>query len=318
MALGLQILAVFVGAFHAVASFFYFSRGRWSAVWAALWTALTVAAVLDERVMPWLWAAVFGWQVWWMTLRPRLDRDWAPDVARQTTAQIADGRLTVRDVRDFRWRSDDDYDVRWETRSYEIEKLESIDLFTSYWSSPAIAHVIVSFGFGAQGRLAFSIEIRRRRGEPWSGFGGFFKVFELVTIAADERDVVAVRTNVRGEDVRLYRMRSTPAFRRRLLAAYVDDCNRLAREPRFFHTILTNCTTQVIRMARAAGEALPFDWRMIVSGYIPDYLHRVGLLDPRPFTLLRTLAAISGQARAYGDGPGFSAVIREGVPAPDA
>lgn len=318
MAALLQVLVLLVGALHGVASVFFFSRRRWGAFWATAWAGLTIAALAGGWPLTAVfWGAVAVWQVWWMSLKPRLDRDWAVELARQATGEIAQDRLTMRDVRDFRWRGEEDFDERWETRTYDLERLETLDLFASYWTSPAIAHLIVSFGFAEQGQLAFSIEIRRERGEPWSGVGGLFKVFELVTIAADERDVVRVRTDVRGEDVRLYRLRSTPALRRNLLAAYVADCNRLARAPRFFHTFFTNCTTQVVRLVRAAGGRLPLDWRMIASGYIPNYLHKIGLLADRPFVVLHLLAAISAQARAAGDGPGFSAEIRAGVPAPE-
>lgn len=318
MTIALQVLVLLVGAFHGVASVFFFSRGRRGAVWALAWAGLTLAAIaVGGPVMLAFWVGVAAWQVWWFTLEPRLDRDWAADVARQATGEIAGSRLTMRDVRDFRWRSDDDFDERWETRTYDLDRLATVDLFASYWTSPAIAHLIVSFGFADQGQLAFSIEIRRERDEPWSGVGGIFKVFELVTIVADERDVVRVRTDVRGEDVRLYRLRTTPMLRRRLLAAYVADCNRLATTPRFFHTFFTNCTTQVVRLVRAAGQTLPLDWRMIVSGYIPNYLHRIGLLADRPFVVLHLLAAISAQAQAAGDGPEFCAEIREGVPSPE-
>jgi hypothetical protein len=314
----LQILVLIAGVVHAVTCFFFFSRGRRGAAWAVAWAAATIATIAagDAGAQVWFWGAVVVWRIWWMSLRPRLDRDWAADVARQATGTITGDRLVMRDVRNFEWRSDDDFDERWETRTYDLDRLESVDLFVCTWDTRAIAHIIVSFGFEDQAPLAFSIEIRRQRSEPWSGVGGFFKVFELVTIAADERDVVRVRTNVRGEDVRLYRLRSTPEFRRRLLAAYLADCDRLAATPVFFHTILTNCTTQVIRLVRAAGQDLPFDWRMILTGYIPDYLHRVGMLDPRPFVVLRVLAGISGQAKIVGDRPDFSAAIREGVPRP--
>jgi hypothetical protein len=322
MALWLQVLVLLVGAFHAVASFFFFSRGRRGVAWALAWVGLALAtAVAGGAVALAVYAAlVLAWHGWWLSLRPRLDRDWADELRYQATGEIVGERLLVRHVRNFRWRGEADYDEVWETRAYDLGRLATLDLFACYWTSPAIAHLIVSFGFADQGQLAFSIEIRRERGEPWSGVGGIFKVFELVTIVADERDVVRVRTSVRGEDVRLYRLRSTPEFRRRLLAAYIADCNRLAHTPRFFHTFFTNCTTQVVRLVRAAGQQLPLDWRMIVSGYIPDYLHRVGLLadrPDRPFVVLQMLAAISAQAQAFGDGPGFSAAIREGVPAPE-
>jgi len=254
---------------------------------------------------------VVGWNAWWVTLRPRTDRDWAPDVGRQTTGTIEGGLLTVRDVRCFDWRSETEFDERWETRSYELARLDSVDLFASYWASPSIAHLIVSFGFEGSDQLAFSIEVRRERDELWSNFAGFFKAYELVTIAADERDIIRLRTTVRREDVYLYRLQSTPAFRERLLRAYIADCNRLAAAPRFYHTIITNCTTQIVRLVRAAGERMPLDWRMIATGHMPAYLQRIGIVDPsKPFAEIKARAAISRLGQALDRDPEFSQRIR--------
>ena len=154
---------------------------------------------------------------WWSTIQPSNDRDWQPDVARNVTASIAGDRLVVDNVRNFNWRSDDDFDQRWEQRTYDLSQLRDVDLILSYWSGEAIAHLIVSFGFTDGQRLDFSIETRKERGEDYSTIAGFFKQYELVIIAADERDIVRVRSNVRGEDVRIYHLRMPPEYARRLL-----------------------------------------------------------------------------------------------------
>src|SRR5690606_7579582 len=100
-------------------------------------------------------------------------------------------QLTVHNVRNFNWRSEQDYDVAWETRRYELNQLSSLDLSTSYWGMPAIAHILVSFGF-ADGRfLTFTVEVRKEKGEAYSEIGGFFKEFELSIVATDERDASA-------------------------------------------------------------------------------------------------------------------------------
>lgn len=315
MWLVLQLAVLVVGLLHAAASAFFFSRGRYGVVWAVAWTSATIAALVvgDVYAMALFWGAALAWNLWWASIEPRSDRPWAADVARQTTGTIVGDTLTLSDVRNFEWRSDDDFDERWEPRTYDLSQLATIDLVASYWMGPAIAHLIVSFGFTGGEQLAFSIEVRRERGEKWSNFGGFFKSFELVIIAADERDVVRVRTGVRDEDVYLYRIAASRAFCRRLLGEYVADCNRLASEARFYHTILINCTTQVVRLVRAAGHRLPIDWRMVVSGYIPEYLHRIGrTVDKRPFPAVRAAAAISRRGKAAQDDPAFSRRIREG------
>ena len=139
----------------------------------------------------------------WSTLRPSHERDWADDVAQLLQAEIDGNRLTLRNVRNFDWHSEDDYTVRWETREYDLDRLADADLVLSYWMGPHIAHTLVSFGFDDGRRLVFSLEIRKERGEAFSALGGFFREFESVLIAADENDIVRTRSNARGEDVYL-------------------------------------------------------------------------------------------------------------------
>ena len=80
----------------------------------------------------------------------------------------------------------------------------------SYWAGPEMAHTIMSFGFEGGEYLAWSIEVRRLKGGEYSPIADLFKSDPLVIIAADERDVVRLRTNIRHEDVQLYRLRASP------------------------------------------------------------------------------------------------------------
>jgi hypothetical protein len=256
--------------------------------------------------------AIFGW---WAALQPSNDRHWASDVERVANASVDGDRLVVRNVRNFHWRSDTDFDARWETRSYNLSDLRGVDLIMSYWAGETIAHAIVSFGFTDGQHLAFSIETRKEQTESYSALAGFFRAYELSFVAADERDVLGVRTNVRGEDVRIYRLRLTPARTRALLLEYVDQVNSLATTPRFYNSLTTNCTTQIFHMARALAPTMQFDYRVLLAGYFPDYVYDHGAMDTRlPFAAVRERSHIRGKA-ANSD-PDFSSKIREGVPDP--
>lgn len=314
-----QIAIVLIGLVHAAAAYFYFSKDRRAWRWTLAWLVLTVCCVLALRDLPWLSVTLFGaalaaWTLWWWRIRPSLSHQWVPENARQATAQIVAEVLEVQDLRNFDWHSGREAVPRWETRYFPLGELSAVDLFVSTWGDPRVAHLIVSFVFGTHGPLAFSIETRRESSESWSMLAGFMRSYELILIAADERDVVRVRTNRRGEQVRRYRLETTPQMRRSLLEHYVREMNDLAQRPRFYNTLFRNCTTEVVRILRAAGRPVPANWEIIASGLVPMYLHQLGLLeDKRPFAEVYEAADIGPAARAAEDDPAFWQRIRAGT-----
>ena len=220
-------------------------------------------------------------------------------------------------MRDFDWKSDADFTQRWSARSYDLSKLSTLDLFLSYWAGPQIAHLIMSFGFDDGQTLAWSVEVRREKNGEYSPVADAFKTDTVVYLAATERDVVRLRSNVRGEDVRLYRLRASPEAVRTLLLQYVAEANALKEKPAFYNSITTNCTTAVAKLIWAAGGTLPFDWRLVVNGYLPGYLYdRRSVVIAIPLSELMALGRIDDRARAADQSPDFSKLIRVGVPSP--
>lgn len=275
----------------------------------ALWQGRTAAGVLA-------FALAFGaLLIWWQGIAPSNDHIWADDVAQISAGAVEGNRVTLRNVRNFDWRSNTDYTQRWETREYDLDRLNSVDMIMSYWTGPAIAHMLISFGFDDGKHVVFSVEIRREKTESFSEIGGFFKEFELSVIAADERDVIRLRTNIRGENTYLYRLRMPVSAMRSLFLAYIDEANTLVRTPRFYNTITVNCTTLVYHMMKRIVGYLPLNYRLILSGYLPEYVYQVGGLDQR-HTLqeLRMRGRISERARRSDRSDTFSADIREGIP----
>lgn len=305
-----------LGLLHSAAAYFYFSRSRHAAIWAVGWIAFAAATawLLPERPLAAyaLFAvAIVLWTIWWASIRALPRRQWVEENARQGTGEVADNLVTIRNLRAFEWRGRHEYEPRWEDAVFDMDTLEAVDLFTSTWGDRRIAHLMVSFVFRGAGPLAFSIETRRETDEFWTGLAGFMKSFELIVIVARETDVVRVRTNIRLETVHRYRLVLSPAVRRRLLIRYVGELNAVAKRPRFYNTLFANCTTEVARLLRASGAALPWSASLLLSGLVPRYFYRIGLIgNTRPFAEVEREAEIGEQARDQAGDPDFSRRIR--------
>ncbi|MEN6626490.1 MAG: DUF4105 domain-containing protein [Candidatus Sumerlaeia bacterium] len=253
--------------------------------------------------------------VWWNLIPPRNDRDWQPDVARVAHATIGGDTLTIENVRNFDYRSETDYTGRWEKRTYDLNKLRGVDMFISYWGPALIAHTIASWEFEDGPPLAISIETRKEQGEFYSAIRGLFRQYELYYVVADERDVVRLRTNFRGERVYLYRTRAKPAAARAILLDYLKEVNRMAGTPRWYNALTNNCTTSIRHHVLHVGEGSAWDWRILANGRIDQLGYERGMVDTSmPFPVLRKLSDVTDRAKAAGDAADFSDRIREGLP----
>jgi len=247
------------------------------------------------------------------------DRDWQPDVSVTPHATVNGDLVTIHGVRNFDYRSESDFTPRWEDRTYDLRKLDSADIIAVYWTGKAIAHIMVSFGFEGKDYLAISIETRKEKGESYSTLAGFFRQYELYYVVADERDVIRVRTTYRQpqEDVYIYRTRVRPRNIRRIFLDYIETINDMHAHPRYYNTLTTNCTTSILMHTRIHPESPPMSWKILLSGYVPDYLYELGRIDTaKPFAELEKLSRVNERAHAADKDASFSQRLRQELPTP--
>jgi hypothetical protein len=257
--------------------------------------------------------------IWYLGIEPANDRDWQTDVAVLAYATIDGDVVTVHNIRNFDYRSETDYVPAYYDRQFDLRKLEGVDLIAVYWMGPAIAHIMVSFAFAGGDHLAVSIETRKEKGEGYSTLKGFFRRYELVYVVADERDVIRLRTNYRRdppEQVYVYRLQGPLANARQLFMNYIMQINSLNARPEFYNTLTTNCTTNIWLHTRTNPGHPPLSWKILASGYVPQYLYETGRLDTSvPFAELERRAHVNARAQAADAAADFSRQIREPAPA---
>jgi len=312
--LALVILLAFAWACGAI---YYDGPARWLA--AAQAGAVLAVFVLMPRW--WRKLAIFGlWfalvLTWWLMLKPTNIAPWQPDVAQLAWAEINGDEVTLHNVRNCEYRSEEDYTPRWETRNLHLSQITGIDIAITYWGSPWMAHPIISFQFADAPPLCFSIETRKKLGQSYSAIGGLYRQYELIYIAADERDVLRLRTNFRkDEDVYLFRSAATPAQARERFGEYLRSLNDLRANPRWYNAITTNCTT-AIRQQHPTADRMPWDWRLLLNGKGDELMYERGSIATAglPFAELKRRALVNPAARAANNALDFSARIREGRP----
>ncbi len=291
------------------------------------WLRLSLAAVFSSFAIwalflsrqRWMSVAAIGSflgvVVWWISISPSHDRNWRPEVAVMPRAVIDGDRVRITGVRNFDYRSTNDFTVNYEEREVQLSHLTALDFYVSYWGEGPVAHTFLSFVFDNAPPLCISIETRPEVGEGFNPLASLFKQFELIYIVGEERDIVGVRTNYRHESVYLYRLNTSTTDARRLLLIYLKRINELADWPEFYHLLTNSCTINIVRYANAAGRQGRFDWRHLLNGLIDSYLYHSGRVDTTlPYEELRRRSLINKAAQAADAAPDFYQRIRASLP----
>jgi hypothetical protein len=281
---------------------------RWGCPIAVAWV-VGVAALFTFWRPLWLpFVALVGttalFLVWWLRLKPSHDREWEATVSVLPHTSRDGDAITIEGVRNFQYRSLDDFSLRYETRKYRLANLRGVDVIFFNWGVALMSHPVLVFDFGPDGRVCMSIEVRFRKGQTYSILRSFYRRQELIFLAADERDIILRRTKYGPQqEAYLYRLDVKPEEVEAAFLDYVGAINSLWETPRWYHGLTANCTTSFYRLS---GSRCKFDWRVLANGRLDRALYADGRLDRRlPFEELKRLARLNDIANtAPADGFG--------------
>ena len=314
-------LACFLVTGWGILALYYTGPAGWNLALAAGYGLCGLVTLLGLAMPRWRLRVAGGFlmvfavlMTWWNTIEPTNDRDWQPEDAVLAYATENGDLVTVHNIRNFDYRTETDFTPAYYDKTFDMRELESADLVAVYWMGPAIAHTFLSFGFKGGDYLAISIETRDAKGQGYSTLKGFFKQYGLIYVVADERDIIRLRTNYRKdpiEDVYLYRVHRPLENGQRLFLEYMLKINALKEKPEFYNTLIHNCTTTIWINAKVNPGHIPFSWKVLASGYAPQYLYEMGALDTSvPFTELQRRGHINKRAQAADKAKDFSKRIR--------
>lgn len=219
----------------------------------------------------------------WSQVEPSHDRDWVPSVGKLPYATIEGNQFRIHNIRNFDYRTEKDFSVRYYDKIFNLNKLETVDYVLSHWDeNEAVAHSIFSFGFADGDYLAVSVETRLEEGELQSGLRGLFKQYELIYVLGDERDLLRLRTNFRKEDVFLYPTTMGKKNIRKIFNVIMERVNNIASRPEFYNTLTQSCLSSLVGdFKRVIAPKSLFDIRRLANGYSDEMLYENGWIDSK-------------------------------------
>lgn len=223
------------------------------------------------------------------------------------------GQAHITNVRYCDYLSEDIYLTNYYDKTYDLDRVRSVDfIIVPFQGTPSLAHTMLSFGFEGGDYLCLSVEIRKEKGESYAAWKGSMRQYELMYVLGDERDLVKLRSNYRGDDVYIYRTVATPAQSRALLVDVLARVDKLHDSPEFYDSIANNCTNNIARHVNDISPSrVPYDLRVLLPGFSDRLAYNLGLLvDHGGFEATKGEAWVSGRARRYAESPNFSEVIR--------
>jgi hypothetical protein len=250
-------------------------------------------------------------------LKPSNNRSWVNDNDRLANAEFDGDYVTIKNIRDFNWRSTRDYDEKWIEKKFNLTEVSKIWFFLEYFDPKKrqMAHTILGFEFDDGSRICCSIEVRREKGEKYHPIRGFFRQYELIYVWATESDAIGVRTRCRKKSVtHLFEaVVLGPGNERKMLESYLKRTNKLYEKPEWYNTITNTCTTNIVNHVNEVYPGrVPKAISIFLPGLSPKLLYNNNLVKIDS-SLENTLekSIIDSKAKTWDGISDFGNLIRE-------
>ena len=255
--------------------------------------------------------------VFYFSQKPPLQGDWQEQLAVVSTAQFNGDFVTVKNVRNFRYYpAEADMHPGYYDKTYNLNEIKKVWYVTEPFNENKLAaHTFLSFEFNNGDFLAISIEARKTKQQKYSTFKGIFHTYPLVYIAADERDVLFLRANIRKDNVYVYPVKLERQENARILL--VDMLNKMNKlvsdEPAWYNTFFANCTSSIAQHVNkiSNNHIATLSWQLWLTASADELALKHGFLDTDlSIDAARKKFQVNEKSEKIGDVPEYSTEIR--------
>ena len=234
--------------------------------------------------MLWIILAIIAIFCLWYFLRfPSLDRNWNDDQKVLADIQIDNRIVTVKNARNFSYRSTTDYDRAYYDAVYDASKLtRAWYIIEPFGDRDGPAHTMLTFDFDDGQTVAVSAEIRKEIGESFDAVKGLLRQYELVYMVGDERDLIRLRSDYRRDEVIMMPLKISEEGLEKFFLSVMQRAKKLATEPEWYNTITNTCTTAIQYHANDIlpdNKKIPWSKQILLPKYSDTIAYDMGYID---------------------------------------
>ncbi|MEO0714496.1 MAG: DUF4105 domain-containing protein [Pseudomonadota bacterium] len=216
------------------------------------------------------------------------DRHWQPHLGKVPQVDQSGDIVRITPIRDWTYSIQQALQTAWvsEGVSIDLSALKQVWFVVEpHPGIPMMAHTLVLFEFDDGDLIGLTIEARKQIHETYNPVAGAFRRYELIYVWAEPRDLLTRRAVMLDHQLYIYPLDLSRAQARAYLEGLVERTAEIERRPRFYNTLISNCTNE---LAKSAGLA----WQpaFVLTGRSAEALHRAGYISASEFEDARASA----------------------------
>lgn len=258
---------------------------------------------------------LFFWFVIFIQCKtPLLERNWTEDQIIMPKISYLGSVVSIKDVRNLKYTTTDEYEISHYDENYDINKLENLYYIVEPFSSfnwPA--HTMLSFGFENWKYVTISAEIRKEKWESFWPIKWIQNSYELIYVVWDENDLVKLRANYRKDNVYMYPIKTDKDKIQKLFLSMLKRTEKLTKEPEFYNTITNNCTTNILNhVNEIRNDKISWSFEALLPANSDKVIYELWLIDTSlSFEEARKYYKINELSEEHWDNSNYSQLIRK-------
>ena len=253
---------------------------------------------------------------WLATIQASNNRDWLDEISKLPNIHMDNKKVTIENFRNFTWQGINESNLNWESRSYDLDKLQSLYLYVvPFHDSKYMAHTMLGFDFQDQGIVMVSVETRKEKGEDYSLVAGALRQLELIYVFGSEQDLLTLRAVHRKANIHLYPVKAEADFIISLFQDLAQSANALHHNPQFYRTLRDNCTTTLVKhIDRHYEEKIGMRMEIIFPAKAGELLYEFNRMDTHlSYEQAHEVSRIDHLVKQYADEENFSSLLHANV-----